>query len=199
MRSVIRSVPRAAWITVLSLVATGCLTPGPGSNPEFYRPPLHEFTPGDPEDDAPTVALRPIVSAGHLRDRIVWRVSDVRLGYYEDRRWTDGPAQYVRQTLLLELFGTGAARRVSHDSDLALLIELLAFDEVLEPEHVARLVVAYLVEDDKGRTLSLRTFAIDVPIDSDDAPAVARAFGVALDRMAAQIRADVEDFAQAPR
>src|SRR5215475_8313055 len=50
------------------------------------------------------VRLGPVRSSSYRRDRIVWRASEVELGLYEDRRWTDLPSRYVERALERELY-----------------------------------------------------------------------------------------------
>ena len=54
--------------------------------------------------DGLSVRLRPVRAATHLKERIVWRESEVKLGFYDLRRWAEQPSDMIDVRLRRELF-----------------------------------------------------------------------------------------------
>src|SRR5213080_5218233 len=96
---------------LVGLVAlAGCLlrTADP---PRFFRPgsvtlDAAEDEAAPPAPGAIAIRLRGVRSEPFLRERIVWRVSEVEYGLYEQRRWIDLPAHYVERALRMRLRAT---------------------------------------------------------------------------------------------
>jgi len=172
------------------VVLGGCLlrTPDP---PRFFRPASAtlDAAAGDAADHAATegipIRLRAVRSEPFLRERIVWRVSEVEYGFYEQRRWIDLPAHYVERALRIRLRSTPGLRLTNDPRAVELHVDVLAFDELLVP-HAANVALAVALEDPvRGRSLE-RTFGARADI-ADDAPAsMAKAMGQALDEAVAQ-------------
>jgi len=127
--------------------------------------------------------LRRTRSAAHLRERMVWRRSEVEYGFAEDRRWTEAPITYVERAVQEELVVGRGLGRSEALSTPALDIELFAFDELLAPAHVARVAFALRLIAPDGNVLLDRTFARDDPIEGrapeDVAEAMSRALAAA--------------------
>ena len=172
------------------VVLGGCLlrTPDP---PRFFRPSSAtlDAAAGDAADHPATegipIRLRAVRSEPFLRERIVWRVSQVEYGFYEQRRWIDLPAHYVERALRIRLRSTPGLRLTNDPRAVELHVDVLAFDELLVP-HAANVALAVALEDPvRGRSLE-RTFGARADI-ADDAPAsMAKAMGQALDEAVAQ-------------
>jgi ABC-type uncharacterized transport system auxiliary subunit len=176
-----RTIAAAACVVTFA----GCLfrTAEP---PRFYRPGSAALDDGDGAVDAPDraaaapIRLGAVRSAPFLREKVVWRVSNVEYGLYEQRRWFELPSRYVRRALVATLNDTPGLRLVD-DLDAAKLdVEVLAFDEVLTPQHEASIALAVRLRHGT-RTQLDRTFATRTPIVSDDGSAMAEAMGRALD------------------
>jgi ABC-type uncharacterized transport system auxiliary subunit len=176
-----RRLPPAAFAAIL---LTGCLFPAPPEAPRFYAP--GNATAGTEAPTAqPIVArLAPVRSPVHLREAVTWRRSEVEYGFYEQRRWTELPAAYVERALVHELFAVTRAP-VAVDAAAPLVsVEVVAFEDVLAPEHEARVAVAVTVVD--GRCVRLRqTFGAARRLDDDDGATLARGIGEALDEVVA--------------
>ena len=127
--------------------------------------------------------LRRTRSAAHLRERMVWRRSEVEYGFAEDRRWTEAPITYVERAVQEGSSSDGARSRSEALSTPALDIELFAFDELLAPAHVARVAFALRLIAPDGNVLLDRTFARDDRIEGrapeDVAEAMSRALAAA--------------------
>src|SRR5439155_805044 len=110
-----------------------------GDAQRFYEPDaaaLHGAVGGRPAAAAAArvaVRLRRVRSAAFFRERIVWRASEVEYGFYEERRWNDLPAHYVERALVAQLGETPGLRLTDDPRAAALYVDVVAFEEVLDP------------------------------------------------------------------
>jgi ABC-type uncharacterized transport system auxiliary subunit len=184
-------VTRAATAALCAVLLAGCLF-RTAEAPRFYRPGSAALDDGDgaaPAAASTTAAplrLASVRSAPFLREKIVWRVSDVEYGLYEQRRWFELPSRYVRRALTATIQDTPGLRLVDDIDAPRLDAEVLAFDEVLSPRHEASVALAIRLRQGT-RTALERTYAATVPIEGDGGPAMAQAMGRALDETAAQV------------
>lgn len=128
-------------------------------------------------------------SAAHLEERIAYRLSDTELGYYEDRRWTEPPEQYLRRALEGELFEKRGFRRVVSGSAPTLDVELVSFEELRHGEPRARLGLRFSLRDDR-RSLLERTLVVERPLGAasgDGGPELAVAMARVLDEAVAEV------------
>ena len=177
---------------LVGLVAlAGCLlrTADP---PRFFRPgsvtldaPEDEVAP--PAPGAIAIRLRGVRSEPFLRERIVWRVSELEYGLYGQRRWIDLPEHYVERALRTRLRATSGLRLTDDLRAPTLHVRVLAFDDRLAPAHTANVALAVTLEDrEHGRFLE-RTFNARVGIDDGDPASMAEAMGQALDDAVVQV------------
>ncbi|MEE8469631.1 MAG: ABC-type transport auxiliary lipoprotein family protein [Planctomycetota bacterium] len=141
--------------------------------------------------NAPVLRLRRVTSGSHLRERMVWRVSDVEYGFYENSRWTEMPVAWLEQALARELFEVRGLRRTELSSAPTLDVHLAAFEEVLYPAHQARVAVVVRLVGASGENLLERTLERTEPVDGEDlarvAEATARALGTVVRDVAALV------------
>ena len=186
------------------LVLGGCLlrTPDP---PRFFRPDSAALEAAAEDQADPPAAggiairLRGVRSEPFLRERIVWRVSEVEYGLYEQRRWIDLPAHYVEQALGRRLRETPGLRLTNDPQAVALHVDVLAFDDVLAPTHEANVTLAVTLEDRARGRLLMRTLNARAGIENDDPSSMAKAMGQALDDAVAQVADAVRLSLQAHR
>lgn len=192
---------RAPHVVFLALLASsGCafLSKGEALAPRYYSPALASLpaAPAAGEEAAARLELRigRIEPAAHLEQRIAYRVSDSELGYYEDRRWTEPPEQFVRRALESELFESRAFRRVISGPAPTLDVEVLSFEEMREGAPRARLTLLVTLRDERHALLE-RTLSIEAPVDlgpgADAGPALARAMADALGRATREVAKSV--------
>lgn len=201
-----RSPARAPFVALAAalLLASGCafMSKGEGMTPRYFSPALASEPPEAPEPpeaaSAPELRIGRIEPAAHLEERIAYRISDSELAYYDDRRWTEPPEQFVRRALERELFESHAFRRVISGAAPTLDVELLSFEEVRpnveerpSAEHEvlstprARLSLLITLRDERHALLE-RTLSMEAPLElgpnADAGAALARAMASALER-----------------
>jgi ABC-type uncharacterized transport system auxiliary subunit len=177
---------RAGWLFVAPALFAGCLFRNTSAPPRFFAPGSAAAVgeADDPEAAGSTgvpIQLRAVHGTGFLRERIVWRISPVEYGQYEERLWCELPATYVQRALAAELRRAPGLRLTSDVRAPALRVEVLAFDEVLAPRHAATVSLAASLRDGDGDQLVGRTFTAAAPIAGDDPAMMAEAMGRALD------------------
>jgi cholesterol transport system auxiliary component len=122
-----------------------------------------------PGTSRPELRLGRVSAAPHIGRRIVFRSDAHEVGYYEKLRWTESPDEYVRWDLAQTLFEREGLLRVVSGAAPTLDVELVAFEEVKEPQHVARVILTATLIDGRHERYG-RTFVIERPISSGDGP-----------------------------
>jgi ABC-type uncharacterized transport system auxiliary subunit len=185
-----RSAQRVIVLGLLLLQGCAFLSKGDALSPRYFSPALEPVSesPAAPAG-ARELRIGQIEPAAHLSERIAYRISDTELAYYEDRRWTESPEQFVRRALESELFETHAFRRVVAGDAATLDVEVLSFEELRAPER-ARLSLLITLRDQRHARLE-RTIVAEVPLDladkADAGPALATAMASALQRATKEI------------
>lgn len=181
-----------------ALLLAGCLFRDAAA-PRFYRPASSTLDGGDGADPPPAavatpaaaVRLEPVTGTPFLRERIAWRSSPVEYGLYEQQRWSETPPRYVQRALENALRAEPALRLTDAFDAPVLRVDVVAFDEVLAPEHVARVALVVSLRDRRRMRLVDRTFTAEAPVTGKDGAAMATAMGAALDRAVGEIAAAV--------
>lgn len=171
-------------LPLLLLGATACVsTPDP---PRYFRPlaPAAEGAPAPLSSARLTLAR--IEAAEHLGERIVWRRSEVEFGFYDQERWTEPPARFLELAVARELFAKRGLRHAERGAP-ELQLRLLAMEEILLPQHKARVRVWLRLVDPLREAQLERWVEAEVPVAAEEAPAVARAIGLALDEVVREI------------
>jgi len=185
---------RAGWMALV-LLAGGCVFRDAGE-PRFFRPEstaLDAAENASPKRPGTLLRLRAVRATPLLRERIVWRASSVEYGLYEQRRWTELPASFVERALQSALGATPGIQLTEAVGVATLRVEVLAFDEVRAPTHVAAVSLAVSLEDRERRPLLDRTFGAEEPIAGQAPAATATAMGKALDSVVAEVARAVGD------
>ncbi len=176
---------RAAWPIVL-LALVGC--PSAPERPRYIEPAsalLGGAPPAAPASASGTVRLRSVDAAAALERRVLWRLSDVELGYSGEEQWTEAPATYVGQALGRELFEVRGVTRGSGPDAAVLDVVVRRFEEDRrEGGHRARVVLTLVLCGADGRGLLERTVDVERPVQGDQVEAMAAAMGAALDAAA---------------
>jgi len=127
-----------------------------------------------------------------LRERIVWR-TPTEYGMYEQRRWSELPEAYVERALASALQSEAHMELTEDSRAPTLAATVTAFDEVVDPAHVADVAADVVLTRADGRRLLERGFSAESPIADDDPRSLARAVGAALDDVSGQVARSVTD------
>ncbi len=153
---------------ILALIlAPGCalLTKSAPVVPRYFSPeeaaPTGPHMPADPS--GLELRLGRVNADAYIKDRIVRRDSAFEIGYYDDRVWTEKPEAYVRRALARALFDERGVTQLLSGAGATLDVDVVAFEEVLAPTHVARVALVYVVYDDRVVRLS-RSVVAERPI-----------------------------------
>ncbi len=143
-----------------------------------------------PAEVAPELRLGHVTGASHLDERVAYRDSEVEVGYYQERRWTEEPGEYLRRRLALVLFERRGLRHVVGGAAPTLEVELTAFEEIRRPTRLARVQVSVRLQD--ARLVRWEeTLTVEQPIpltaQGDVAAETALALGVALSAVVERI------------
>ena len=165
-----------------ALALSGCLS-SLGGDPKRIRYFSPEWAPSEHVSrvaEGTTLRLRRVAGAAHLRERIVWRTSEVEYGYYELHRWTEAPDAYVERGLATELFERRGFTRSEALDAPALDVRLTAFEEVTSP-HEARVVLRIRLMGTDANALLVKTVTTSQAIQGVDLADVAQALSRALE------------------
>lgn len=190
-----------AWFTpgLLAVVYGGCALTSKAdaqSPPRFFSLETRAAAPELPEPEGARLELRlgQVDAAAHLEERIAYRLRGSELAYYDDRRWTEAPEQYLRRALERELFERRHVRRVVSGAGATLDVELTAFEELRGPPARVRLALSYTLHDARQSSLE-RSLVIERPLvtadEPDSAQQVAAALTIALSEAVTRIGEEV--------
>lgn len=145
--------------------------------------------------------LGQVASASNLDERMAYRINPVEVGFYEDRRWTELPEQYLRRALEKELFEDRKLTRVVSGAAPTLDVELIAFEEQRGTPGKARVSLRFTLRDER-RALLEQTLTLEQPLGDrrggDASELVAEALAGTLARAVRQLGSEViERLAQA--
>jgi cholesterol transport system auxiliary component len=181
------------WLVALCALA-GCALTSKATPVEVHWYTPERVHPGavSAPSNGPALILGFVRSGSDLGERIAWGDGAYQVGYYEDRRWTERPAQFVTAAVRRALF---ESRRFQPAGDLAapkLDVELVSFQEVRTPRaHLGR--VALHVQLVGDRVLLDATVNQDVPVAGDRfddvVAAISRALGAVADEVAQRVQA----------
>jgi cholesterol transport system auxiliary component len=202
---------RASFSPVLlTLLLQGCALTSKGEplSPRYFSPDL-----GQRADDARTPAaarlelrLGQISAASHIEERIAYRLSEAELGYYDDRRWTEPPEEYLRRALGRVLFEERGLRRIVSGEAPTLDVELVDFEELRYGENRARVTLRFTLNDTKSALIE-RAVSVERPVASGDAKqaplrvavAISNALSQAVSQLADEVGRELQAHAQPER
>lgn len=172
---VLRTALGAAFGAMLLLGSTSCALLSKADvaearyySPERQKPPDPPRDPDAKPDSNPAhkLRLRAVRAGAHLKHRIVFRESPTKLGFYEDRLWTELPEDYLRRLLSESLFESRKVQRVIAGAAATLEVEMIAFEEVQNPRRVGRVQIMFLVHDGNVARFQ-ETVTVERPIGGD--------------------------------
>jgi uncharacterized lipoprotein YmbA len=178
---------RAPGLAIVLVLLGGCLARD-ASAPRYFRPDAVSLDASvDPRAEGVPVRLRSVRAADFLRERVVWRSSEVEYGMYEQRRWIELPVRYVERAIEGTIARTPGLRLTDAARAATLEVYVSAFDELLAPVHAAAVELTASLRDERRALLFEQRFATREPIAGRDLTAVPQAMGRALDRVAADV------------
>jgi len=150
-----RSTPLLAGIAALFLFGCALTSKSEPILPRYFSPELsgaieHKdgIKPASASDGvAGELRVGRIRAASHLDERMVYRDTAFELGYYQEKRWTEAPEEYLRRRLERALFEERGLRHVIGGSAPTLEVELTAFEEIRKPKRIARVQVRVRLQD----------------------------------------------------
>lgn len=184
-------------VLVLLVGCGGIFASSDVKDPRYFAPAAparHEAASARPDGASAPLKLRigRVSSGEHLRQRIVYRASDVEVGEYEDLRWTEKPEEYVRRALLRSLFEERGLTQAVGGAVATVDVEVLSFEEVRAgSKRSARVEVSYAVRDDRV-VVAANTVRIERPSSGDDMANVVEAMSSALDEASNEIASEIE-------
>lgn len=135
------------------------------------------------------IRLGRVFAGSHLRTRIAYRSSPVEIEFYETRRWTEPPEDYVRRAIERALVERGVL--VTGGVALQLQIEVLAFEEVLGPPVSGRVSLRYMLIDNRKVVREGVIEAVRPAGNDYDFSALIVAIGRAMDEASASVVSEV--------
>jgi cholesterol transport system auxiliary component len=183
-------------VLLFGLQGAGCalLSKSERMSPRYFSP-SSDLTGADAAKQprsALSLRLGMIDSAAHLEERIAYRLSDTELGYYDDRRWTEPPEEYLRRALGHELFETRGLSRVVAGLAPTLDVELVSFEQIRHGAPRARVALRFSLRDDR-RALLERALVVEQPLSAEVAQSDAEPLAVALSQALSQAVAQLAD------
>lgn len=186
----------ALLLAALAASASGCalLTRGPTVDVRWYTPELSAATkPAAGVAEAQkgcAVRLGRVAAGSAIGLRIAHGDGLFEVGYYDGRRWTDRPEQYVRRAVSRALFEDAGCERAVGGLAPTLDVEVFEFQEVKAPtDHAALLAMRVVLAND--RVLLDRTIRVSKPVTDDSFEAFVASMAQALDAGAREVGDDV--------
>lgn len=116
-----------------------------------------------PTGPAAELRVGDISAASYLDERMVFRDSAFELGYYQEKRWTEAPEEYLRRRLERVLFEERGLRHVVGGTAPTLVVQLTAFEEIRKPKRIARVQVSVRLQDSRLVRWE-ETLTVDQPV-----------------------------------
>ena len=148
---------RAPWL-LAATVASGCalLSRSQPPRPHYYDPePPRQTASGDTTSDC-VIELGEVSANDELGQSVAFRRSAHEIGYYETRRWSANPDNYLRRALQRALFDRRRCRRSTSGDAPTLDVRLVAFEQRLGWPNEAHVAVHAIV-DDRGTVVAEKT------------------------------------------
>ena len=169
------------------------LTPEPAPPTRWLSPMPAPSKPGTsgtgtktPQPKVPSLRLGAVTASDAITDQLIQRISEVELTYLTNARWAESPAVVVQRMLEDELFqrcgfvsDAGAERRLD--------IQVIQFEEHLEPRREGRVALIAKLVDGDGKALMHRRFQASLPTGGEDPALVAEALTKGLQSVVQEI------------
>jgi cholesterol transport system auxiliary component len=150
------------------LLANGCalLSRGTPLKPHYYDPAPPQRIAASVASPRCMLKLGDVNADDGLGQSIAFRRSPYEVGFYETRRWSESPDNYLRRALVRGLFDNQRCRRILSGDGPTLDARLTAFEEQRGRQQ-ARVAVHVVLHDEHGVTAET-TFEAARPFVADD-------------------------------
>lgn len=180
-----------------SLSGCALLSKSAPLTPRYFTPDLspsaQQVSPAAKSDQK--LRLGSIKAGPHLRERMAYRTSEQEVAYYNERRWTERPEDYLRRALTRSLFEDYGFGRVISGAAHTLDAELVAFEEIKTTDHLVRVeVVINLYDMEGGHMQRTVTSQKTVGGEKGEPEAVVRALSEALHAVVSEIAATTTEY-----
>jgi cholesterol transport system auxiliary component len=137
---------------------------------------------------------------------LVYRDSPYEVGYYQERRWTESPDEYLSRRLAQVLFEQRGIHRVVSGIATTLDVELTAFEEVRAPVRLARVQVIVRLQTQRLVAWEA-TLAVEQPLrtkpggdaETDLVAGLGLALRVLVDRIADRVVSELVSEGPSPK
>ena len=153
-----------------------------------------------------TLGVRVFGEATRYRDRMLYRVSEVEVGFYEFDRWVEPPGEMVTRVVMAHLRASGLFRQITAALDASasawvLSGDVLRFDEVRSASgrHATCRLQLELRRVRDEQLLWSDVITTTAALTDDTPTALARAMSEAVQRAARQLIATVQQRVTAQR
>jgi cholesterol transport system auxiliary component len=183
-----------AFVLVLGALSDCALTSKADAvYPRFYSPEPEAATVATAAPRSPlALRLGQVSAASYVEERFAYRVEPTELSYYDDRRWTEAPEQYLRRALERELFERRGIHRVISGAGATLDVELTAFEELRSAPARVRLALTFSLYGDRQSQLQ-RSLIVERPLPTSREGASAREVTAALTLALATVVSDISE------
>jgi ABC-type uncharacterized transport system auxiliary subunit len=190
----------ALMFALTTLLSSGC---GAARPIKYYQLTVPgDLAPATDPSPFPIALLVGPLTGSHLyrEDHIIYSTPGENMGMYESQRWAEPPTEMIQDVLFRELRASGRYRTVNTlrsnaRGDFILQGRLYDFKEVSGNPLVAQVAVEYELRETKsGATVWSHYYAHDEPAGGKEVSAVVAALDRNVQRIAAQIKAGLEQY-----
>jgi ABC-type uncharacterized transport system auxiliary subunit len=187
-------------LLIVCALLTGCLGARGFTPVRYYSlEPLSDNTPRATRSWATPLGIQPFAAATRYRERMLYRLSEVEVNFYEYDRWVEPPEEMVTRIVAAALRASGLFPQVRQAANLQLPAWLLSavllrFDEVRGAQQ-SRAECWLRLELRRARDERLlwsKTLRAAAPLSNKSAAALAAAMTVAVQQIAQQLISELQ-------
>ncbi len=172
---------------LLCLVLGSCLSQNPPPVIHYFHPALPAATQGDSTQVPQPLNLGRISAAAYLHEEMVWRISEVELGFDDLNRWVEDPALLLKEALEQVLYQESGFHYSTAVNALSAEFHLRRFEERPVPDGEVCVQLFLTVQRYAETTRNRDEVHVHVPMEGDGPDAAAMAMGSALHQAAQEV------------
>ena len=174
------------WSIPLCLLLVACLSQNPPPAIHYFQPVLPDLA--EPQARPPIpLSLGRIGSSAYLHEEMVWRVSDVEVGFDDLNRWVEDPALLLREAFEVVLYQEAGFVYSTDPDAISADFHLRRFEERPGIEPVVCVQFMVTARRAAGATPDHREIHVHESMARGGAEAAATAMGMALYRAAREL------------